>query len=94
MLTKEFVRTVADKSNMPVEAVRAVLGAVHDVAVAELKDRGVVRVPGIVSLRRIERSSRMARNPRTGEACAVDTGFTLKAKPVKAMIDEAIKEFN
>lgn len=92
MLTRDFVRAVAEKAKLPADAVRGVLDAMQDVAMGQLKATGEVRVPGIVSLRCIERSARMARNPRTGEACPVDTGFTLKARPVKAMIDGAVKE--
>lgn len=92
MLTRDFVKAVADKAKLPADAVRAVLEAMQGVAVGQLLATGEVRVPGIVSLRRIDRKPRMARNPRTGEAAPVEAGMTLKARPVKAMVDGAVKE--
>jgi nucleoid DNA-binding protein len=90
MLTRDFVNAVAARVELPAETVRAVLAATQDVAVAQLQDKGVVRVPGIAQLRRIERNARMARNPRTGEACEVKVGFTVKARPTKRVVDRVL----
>ena len=63
----ELVTALATRSGVPQEAADAVLTALADVLVEAVRTGDTVRLPGLLTLERVERAARTGRNPRTGE---------------------------
>ncbi|GAB7191346.1 HU family DNA-binding protein [Kineococcus sp. NUM-3379] len=63
----ELVTALATRSGVPQEQADAVLTALDDVLVEAVRTGDTVRLPGLLTLERVERAARTGRNPRTGE---------------------------
>jgi nucleoid DNA-binding protein len=85
MLKRQFISQVAARSNLSAAQIRRALDATRDIAIAQLIQTGRVRVPGLVTLKVLKRSSRVARNPKTGDECVVAAGHTVKSRPVATL---------
>ncbi len=62
----------------------ALLGALAETAISEVKKNGVFVLPGIGRLVRVERKARMGRNPATGEAIKISAKKVVKFRIAKA----------
>ena len=63
----ELVTALADRSRLPQAQADAVLTALGDVLADALRAGDTVRLPGLLTVERVERAARTGRNPRTGE---------------------------
>lgn len=87
MIKKEFIRAVAERSQMTAAAVGRVLEEASGVAAEALAANGKVRYPDLVTLRARHYEARDARNPKTGEPCVIPAGRRVRVKPVTAFVD-------
>lgn len=90
MKTKsELIKQVIETSSVPRRDVLRVFDAIMEVTVQNLKDEGVCILPGdIGKLEIVERSARMGRNPRTGEAVSIPPGKTVKLRASSTLKDQ------
>lgn len=93
MVKSEFVAAVAKETALTPKQVSSVLASIENVAAAELKATGSVRIPGLVTIKRMERGERIVRNPKTREEFVMGACVLVKAKPVTSLADR-IKEEN
>jgi nucleoid DNA-binding protein len=93
MIKRHFVSQVAAAAKLSSEQVRAVLAATQKVAADELIKTGEVRVPGLVSLKVMERGERCARNPKTGQEYMIAPGHTVKSRPVSGFALKVTSNF-
>jgi nucleoid DNA-binding protein len=83
----QFVEAVAKISKLGVKQVASVLLGIEEVAAAEIKEFGLVRVPGLVMIKRLDRGERLVRNPKTGEEFLMGATITVRSKPSLAFSD-------
>jgi nucleoid DNA-binding protein len=83
----EFVCAVAAHAALSPAQVSLVLHGIEEIAAEELKQRGLVRVPGLVTLKRLERSARLVRNPRSGQEFLMGASVLVKSKPINSFAD-------
>ena len=76
----EFVKAVAEKAEMTQKAVKEVLDVMQEVAYAEMKNGGEVKLFDSVTLLAKEVPERIARNPQTGSEIVVPQHLAPKAK--------------
>jgi nucleoid DNA-binding protein len=92
MQKAQFVAAVAKLALVEKEYVLLVLGAIEEVAAAQLKTEGSVRVPGLVQIKRIDRGERLVRNPKSHEEFLMGASVTVKARPVTSFADRVKSE--
>ncbi len=83
MTKKDFCKSVALRSGLPVVQIEKVMDAVVSVASVNLAAVDEVRIPGLVVLRAKQHKERAARNPKTGAPCIIPACRWLSAKPTK-----------
>jgi nucleoid DNA-binding protein len=88
----QFVAAVAKASSLTAAQVSKVLRALEDVSATELKEAGEVRIPGLVVIKRLPRSERIVRNPRTREEFVMGASVVVKAKPATTFADRVKAE--
>src|ERR1035438_852112 len=84
MTQSQIVQTLAEKCEITKKVSAALLGALAETAISEVKKNGVFVLPGIGRLVRVERKTRMGRNPTTGEAIKISAKKVVKFRIAKA----------
>ena len=84
MTQSQIVQTLADKCEITKKVSQALLGALADTAISEVKKNGIFVLPGLGRLVRVERKARMGRNPATGEAIKISAKKVVKFRIAKA----------
>jgi len=84
MTQSQIVQALAEKCEVTKKVSQALLGALADTAISEVKKNGVFVLPGIGRLVRVERKARMGRNPATGEAIKISAKKVVKFRIAKA----------
>jgi nucleoid DNA-binding protein len=79
-----FIRHVAGASQLSAAQVDRALKAIQDVSAMELKERGSVRVPGLVSIKRMSLGERYHRLPNVKDPFVLPAATLVKARPVAA----------
>ncbi|WP_338074726.1 HU family DNA-binding protein [Kineococcus vitellinus] len=74
----ELISAVAERSGLTQKAADAALTAFGDVLAEALAAGDSVKLPGLLTLERVERSARSGRNPRTGESLQIPASFGAK----------------
>jgi DNA-binding protein HU-beta len=77
----ELVAALAEKSGVSQKDADGVLRAFTETVTTAVSSGDKVQIPGFLSVERVERAARQARNPRTGEPIDVPAGFGVKATP-------------
>lgn len=88
----QFVAAVAKASSLTAAQVSRVLQGIEDVSATALNESGSVRVPGLVTIKRMPRSERLVRNPRSGVEFVMGPTVLVKAKPVSSFADRVKAE--
>ena len=81
MNRRELTSALAQRSGLPEEQADALLTALGDVLVEAVAGGDEVRVPGLLSVVRVERPARTGRNPRTGEALQIAAAYGVRMSP-------------
>src|SRR5579872_5491276 len=71
MTQTQIIQTLGDKCEMPKKTAKAMMEALSETAISEVKKNGVFVLPGIGRLLKIDRKARMGRNPATGETIKI-----------------------
>ena len=87
MTRTEFVKAVAEKTEMTQKAVKEVLEVMQEIAYAEMAKCEEVKIFDGLTLTGVHKEARVARNPLTGESVEVAAKTAPKAKWGKAAKD-------
>lgn len=74
----ELIQAVSSESGVGSSDVSSVLSALNDVTSKALATGDSVKLPGFLTIERVERSARTARNPQTGEPLDIPAKFAVK----------------
>ncbi|MCI2240131.1 HU family DNA-binding protein [Paenibacillus sp. TRM 82003] len=74
----ELITAVAERSGVSQSDADAVLGAFGDVLLEAVAKGDAVKLPGLMTVERVERAARTGRNPRTGETLEIAASFGAK----------------
>ena len=69
---------------------QGLLAALSEAAISEVKKNGVLALPGIGRLVRVDRKARMGRNPATGEAIKIAAKKVVKFRIAKGAKDAIV----
>ncbi|MCX7632072.1 MAG: HU family DNA-binding protein [Turneriella sp.] len=83
----QLIAALADKTQLSKKAVASVLDALTEVAYAEAKAAGKFQLPGIGTLKLVQRPERMGRNPATGEQIKIPAKTVVKFTVAKSAKD-------
>lgn len=78
MNRRELASALAQRSGVPEEQADALLTALGDVLVDAVASGEGLRLPGLLSVERVERAARTGRNPRTGETLQIAASYGAK----------------
>ena len=87
MTQTQIIQTLADKCEMPKKTAKAMMDALGQTAVSEVKKNGLFVLPGIGRLVKINRKARMGRNPATGETINIAAKKVVRFRIAKAAKD-------
>jgi DNA-binding protein HU-beta len=90
MTQTQIVQTLADKCEVTKKVAKALLDALAQTAVTEVRKNGVFVVPGLGRLVRVDRKARMGRNPATGAAIKIAAKKVVKFRVAKAAKDAIV----
>ncbi|WP_432506179.1 HU family DNA-binding protein [Kineococcus arenarius] len=78
MNRSELITAVAERSGVSQTDADAVIGAFGDVLLEAVAKGDTVKLPGLMTVERVERAARTGRNPRTGETLEIAASFGAK----------------
>ncbi|MFB9376239.1 HU family DNA-binding protein [Kineococcus gynurae] len=78
MNRSELVSSLAERSGVTQAQADSVLTAFGDVLVEAVGSGEAVKLPGLMTVERVERAARTGRNPRTGETLEIAASFGAK----------------
>ncbi len=90
MNKSELISAIAEKTEMTQKAVGDVIAEFENVVTAAVVKGDKVALTGFLSIERVERKARTARNPQTGEAIKVAASKAVKVS-VGAKFKAAVK---
>lgn len=91
MNLKQLIANIAEKTDLPLAKVDAVLKTQQKIITQALIDGEQVSIPGFVTYKPVTRKARSGVNPKTGEAIQVDAKETVKLTPGKTLKDAIAK---
>lgn len=77
----EVVAAIAERAGLTKTQAEAALGAFQDILIDSLSKGEAVKVTGLFSVERVERSARTGRNPRTGEEIQIPASYGVSFRP-------------
>ncbi|NAZ85791.1 HU family DNA-binding protein [Kineococcus indalonis] len=78
MNRSELITAVAERSGVSQSDADSVLAAFGDVLLEAVAKGDAVKLPGLMTVERVERAARTGRNPRTGETLEIAASFGAK----------------
>jgi DNA-binding protein HU-beta len=90
MTQTQIIQTLADKCEVTKKVAKALMDALAQTAVTEVKKNGLFVLPGIGRLVRVDRKARMGRNPATGVAIKIAAKKVVKFRVAKAAKDAIV----
>src|SRR5450432_4141224 len=90
MTQSQIVQTLAEKCEVTKKVSQALVAALAETAISEVKKNGMFVLPGIGRLVRVERKARMGRNPATGETIKIAAKKVVKFRVAKAVKDAIV----
>ena len=78
MNRRELADALARRSGVTIEQADALLSALGDVLVEVVAGGEALRLPGVLTVERVERPARTGRNPRTGEVLQIAAGHGVR----------------
>jgi DNA-binding protein HU-beta len=87
MNKSELVEAIAKATKLTKVDVAKVVDALVEVSKKELKKGGEINLVGFLSLKKVKRSARTGRNPRTGKELKIAAKNVVKAKVGKTLND-------
>jgi DNA-binding protein HU-beta len=90
MNKRELAKAVAVQSDVELKTVAAVLDGFTDVVTAVVAKGEPISIPGFCKFVKVDRPSRMGRNPATGETIRIKASKKARITPVKAFKDAVL----
>ena len=90
MNKRELARAVAVQSDVELKTVITVIDGFTDVVTAVVSKGEPISIPGFAKFVKVDRPSRMGRNPATGEAIRIKASKKARITPVKAFKDAVL----
>ncbi len=90
MTQTEFVKKLAAAGGVSNKVAKAIVEAYAATAIAETKRSGVMVLPGLGRLKKMQRKARMGRNPATGEAIKIPAKTVVKFTVAKSCKDAIV----
>ena len=90
MTQTDFVKKIAEVGGVTNKVAKDIIACYAETAVAETKKSGVMVLPGLGRLKKVERKARMGRNPATGEAIKIPAKKVVKFTVAKACKDSIV----
>lgn len=87
MNKSELIEAIAKSTKLTKVDVAKVVDAFVEVSKKELKKGGEINLVGFLSLKKVKRSARIGRNPRTGKELKIAAKNVVKAKVGKTLQD-------
>lgn len=87
MNKSELIEAIAKVTKLTKVDVTKVVDAFAEVSKKELKKGGEINLVGFLSLKKVKRSARTGRNPRTGKELKIAAKNIVKAKVGKTLQD-------
>ena len=87
MNKSELIDHIATQGDMPKAVATRALESMIDAVTTALKENGSVSLVGFGTFSVTERSARVGRNPRTGDAIEIKSAKVPKFRPGKALKD-------
>ena len=87
MNKSELVEAIAKATKLTKVDVAKVVDAFAEISKKELKKGGEINLVGFLSLKKVKRSARTGRNPRTGKELKIAAKNVVKAKVGKTLND-------
>ncbi len=87
MNKSELIEAIAKATKLTKVDVSKVVDAFADVCKKELKKGSEINLVGFLSLKKVKRSARIGRNPRTGKELKIAAKNIVKAKVGKTLQD-------
>lgn len=87
MNKSELIEAIAKATKLTKVDVAKVVDAFAEVSKKELKKGGEINLVGFLSLKKVKRSARTGRNPRTGKELKIAAKNVVKAKVGKTLQD-------
>jgi len=87
MNRSELIDKIAGDTDLSKQQVGAVLSALEETVVSEVKSGGKVALPGFLTFEKGHRAARTGKNPQTGEALQIAAADVPKVKIGKAFKD-------
>lgn len=87
MRKSELIGAIAEMSKAKVKDIDIFLECLGAVICREVRLGGEVRLQNVGTFKRVQKSARTARNPRTGEMVQVPAKAVVKFVPVKGFMD-------
>ena len=88
--SSKLYESLAGKTEMTKKDVAAVMAAIYELAVKEVKKNGIFVLGDFGRLVKAKRAARMGRNPATGEAIKIPAKTVVKAKIAKQLKDTVL----
>lgn len=85
MTRTELIQDIADRSGVDRSQAAAVLDALTQSLADALAAGHDVRIPGLLTVQRVNRPARAGRNPRTGEPMEIPAKAVVKLTPGTAL---------
>lgn len=83
----ELIETLVKKAGVEKQSVKKVLDAYIDVVTERLSQKDEVVIVGFGTFTPREQTTRLARNPKTGEPVQIPARTTVKFKPGKFLLE-------
>ncbi len=87
MTQTDFVKKIAEVGGVTNKVAKEIIACYAGTAIAETKKNGVMVLPGLGRLKKVERKARMGRNPATGESIKIPAKKVVKFRIAKAAKD-------
>lgn len=87
MTKVELIHALASQADLSKAQAERVLGALADIATAELQKCNEALLPGIGKLRVTDRAARTGRNPQTGAPVEIPASKAVKFKATSSLKD-------
>ncbi len=90
MTQTQIVQTLAEKAGVTKKVAKAMLDALAQTAITQVKKNGVFVLPGIGRLVRVDRKARIGRNPATGQPIQIAAKKVVKFRVAKVAKDAIV----
>ena len=90
MTQTQIIQALAEECEITKKQAGAIMSALAETAVSQVKKNGIFVLPGLGRLVRVDRKARMGRNPATGATIKIPAKKAVKFRVAKAAKDAIV----